>query len=92
MGTPRATHDRNIAISKRHTSQSADGAGAGHAMTGAGTGESVESEGQAIWDEYVVMLFLWGNSRVVKERHLKKVEESTWRMEKWREGVSHVSV
>jgi hypothetical protein len=52
--------------------------------------ESVESEGQVLWDEDDVMLFFWGNSQAAKQRHLKKVQENTQRMEHWREGVPHV--
>jgi hypothetical protein len=53
---------------------------------------TVDSEGQALWDEDDVMLFFWGNSKAAKERHCKKLEESTRHMEEWREGVAQDSV
>ncbi|KAI0247736.1 hypothetical protein BJV78DRAFT_1157000 [Lactifluus subvellereus] len=74
--------------SKRDVARAADDGGAGNAAAGPATGELVESEGQAIWDEDDVMLFFWGNSQAAKQRHLKKVQENTQRMEQWREGVS----
>ena len=46
-----------------------------------------DSEDQARWDEDDVMLFLWGNSNASKDRHRKKLEESTRHMEQWREAV-----
>ncbi|KAF8232675.1 hypothetical protein L208DRAFT_1360845 [Tricholoma matsutake] len=84
---PRTIHDRDIAVSKRDTARAPDTAGVGNSSAGAGTGELVESEGQAMWDEDDVMLFFWGNSQAAKERSLKKVHEDTQRMEQWREGV-----
>jgi len=86
-GPSRTTHDRSAAIHKRDEARAADGAGAGNSTGGAGMGGLVESEGQAMWDEDEVMLFFWGNSQAAKERHLKKVNENTQRMEQWREGV-----
>jgi hypothetical protein len=38
------------------------------------------------------MLFFWGNSKASKDRHRKKLEESTRHMEQWREGVAQDSV
>jgi hypothetical protein len=73
----RTTHDRTIAIAKRNKAWRT---GAESATTGARTGEMVESDGQALWDEDDVMLFCWGNSRAAIERHRKKVEETTQRM------------
>jgi hypothetical protein len=92
MGPSRTTHNRSTAIRKRDEARATDGDGAGNAAAGPGTGEMVESEGQAIWDEDDVMLFFWGNSQAAKQRHLKKVQESTQRMEQWREGVPTVSL
>ena len=85
-------HDRSVAIRKREEALVASEAGAGKAIAGAGrararAGELVESEGQAMWDEDDVMLFFWGNSRAAEERHLKRDNENTERMEKWREAV-----
>jgi hypothetical protein len=85
-------HDGGVAIRKRDAARAAGGAGAGNATAGAGTGELVESEGQVMWDEDDVILFFWGNSQVAKERHLKRVNENTERMEQWRDAVPHVSV
>jgi hypothetical protein len=69
-----------------------DGVGGGNAVAGPGIEGIVDSEGQARWDEDDVMLFLWGNSNASKDRHRKKLEESTRHMEQWREGVAQVSV
>jgi hypothetical protein len=91
-GPWRTANDRIAALSKRDAAQAADGAGAGDARAGTGSGELVESEGQAEWDEDDVMLFFWGNTRAARERHRKKTEESTQRMEEWRKDVSQVSV
>jgi hypothetical protein len=67
---------------------------AGNSTAGAGavTRESVESEGQATWDEDDVMLFFLRNSSTAKERHFKKVAEDTRRIEQWRGGVPQDSV
>ena len=65
----------------------AGGAAAGNAAAAAGTGEMVESEDKVMWDEDDVMLFFWGNSQAAKERHRKRVNENTERMEKWRDAV-----
>ena len=92
MGPSRTTHNRSTAIRKRDAARAADDSGAGNAAAGPATGELVESEGQAIWDEDDVMLFFWGNSQAAKQRHLKKVQENTQRMEQWREGVPTVSL
>jgi len=65
-------------------------------VVGGGNGPGIEGivdlEAQAPWDEDDVMLFLWGNSNASKDRHRKKLEESTQHMEQWREGVAQVSV
>jgi len=82
-------NDRSVAIRNRAEAQAA-GAGVGGAA-GAGAGELVESDGQAMWDEDDVMVFFWGNSQAAKERHLKRVNEATERMEEWREAVPQVS-
>ena len=92
VGPSKTTHDRNIEIHKGDQAQASHGAGAGNPTAGAGTGELVESEGQVMWDEDDVMLFFWGNSQAAKERHLKKVQENTQRMEQWREGIPQDSV
>jgi hypothetical protein len=57
------------------------------------TGGLVESarEVQA-WDADDVVMFFWANSPAARERNLKKVRESTRRIEQWREGVPHDSV
>src|SRR3984957_18085747 len=80
---PKTTHDRTIAIAKR---QKARATSARNAIAGA-SGEPVESEGKVSWDEDDVILFCWGNSQAAIERHRKKVEETTQRMERWRESV-----
>lgn len=69
-----------------------DGVGAGNAVAGPEIEGIVDSEGQAQWDGDDVMLFLWGNSNTSKDRHRKKLEESTHHMEQWREGVAQASV
>jgi len=61
--------------------------GGGNAVGGPGIEGIVDSEDQAQWDEDDVMLFLWGNSNTSKDRHRKKLEESTRHMEQWREAV-----
>lgn len=86
-GSSRTTHNRNIAIQKRNAAR-AGGQVAGNTGTGAGAEEMVDLADQAEWDEDDVMLFFWGNSKASTERHRKKMEESTQRMEQWREGVS----
>jgi hypothetical protein len=85
MGPSRTKHDRATTIND------AGGVGVGNAPAGAGAGEMVDSEDQARWDEDDVMLFLWGNSKASKDRYRKKKEESSRRMERWREGTSQVS-
>ena len=77
-------HDRTIAISKRDAAWSGDG---GNSQAPTGTEELVESDGQDSWDEDEVMLCFWGNTPAAKQRHLEKVQETTLRMEQWREGV-----
>jgi hypothetical protein len=59
----------------------------GNAVGGSGIEGIEDSEDQARWDEDDVMLFLWGNSNASKDRHRKKLEESTRHMEQWREAV-----
>jgi len=88
---------RNATAGPSRTARSAqkrdtDGVGSGNAVAGPGIKGIVDSEGQAPWDEDDVMLFLWGNSKASKDRHRKKLEESTRHMEQWREGVDQVSV
>ncbi|KAF8523457.1 hypothetical protein BU17DRAFT_63749 [Hysterangium stoloniferum] len=85
----RTTYDRMTAINKRDAGRAAGRSGARNATAGAATGEGdwVDSEGQAKWDEDDVVLFFWGNSQAVRERHDKKVQENSQRMEQWREGV-----
>ena len=88
---------RNATAGPSRTARSAqkrdtDGVGGGNAVAGPGIEGIVDSEGQARWDEDDVMLFLWGNSNASKDRHRKKLEESTRHMEEWREGVTRVSV
>jgi hypothetical protein len=82
-------HDKATTIKKLGDAWGAGGVGVGNSPVGAG--EMVDPESQAQWDEDDVMLFLWGNSKASKDRSRKKKEESTQRMEQWREGVSHVS-
>ena len=61
--------------------------GGGGSTAGPGTGGVVESDGQAMWDEDDVMLFLWGNSQAAKERHVEEVAEKSEQIEQWRGGV-----
>jgi hypothetical protein len=56
MGPSKTAHNRSIAIRKREAARAADDGGAGNAAAGPSTGELVESEGQATWDEDDVML------------------------------------
>ncbi|KAF8529538.1 hypothetical protein BU17DRAFT_79525 [Hysterangium stoloniferum] len=92
-GPSRTTHDRKTAISKRDAARAADISGAGNATagpstTGPATGEGLlDSEGQVMWDDDDVVLFIWGNSQAARERHDRKVQENSHRMEQWREGV-----
>jgi hypothetical protein len=51
-----------------------------------------ELDEQVMWDEDDVMLYLWGNSQAAKERHRKKVQENTHRMERWRDGLPPVFI
>jgi hypothetical protein len=74
---------------RRTQERDTDGVGGGNGPEIEGI---VDSEDQARWDEDDVMLFLWGNSNASKDRHRKKLEESTRHMEQWREGVAQVSV
>ena len=82
----RTKHDRTVVhrMLEKHQNH---GGGEGSAA-GAGTGGVVEPEGQVKWDEDDVMLFLWGNSQAVKERHVKEVAEKSEKIEQWRGGVS----
>jgi hypothetical protein len=89
-GLSRTQHDSTITIQKLEDARGAGGVAVGNAPAGAG--EMVDSEGQAQWDEDDVMLFLWGNSKASKDRYRKKKEESTQRMEQWRQGASQVPV
>lgn len=82
-GPSGTTHDIDAAIGKLGEAQNPD-----PSRAGAGPGELVESEGQAMWDEDDVMMFFWGNSKGARERHLEEVNESTGRMEQWRSGVA----
>ena len=91
MGPSKTRDDRSTAIGKRNATRPA-GSSKARAQTSTGTEELVESDDQALWDEDDVMLFCWGNSPAAKQRHLKKVQETTQRMEQWREGVPHGSV
>jgi hypothetical protein len=77
-------------ITRSTQKRDTDGVGGGNVV--AGSGSEVDLDGQAQWDEDDVMLFLWGNSNASKDRHRKKLEESTRHMEQWREGVAQVSV
>ncbi|KAF8523451.1 hypothetical protein BU17DRAFT_63744 [Hysterangium stoloniferum] len=93
-GPSRTTHDRMTVINKLHAARAAGRSGAGNAAAGPSTagaateeGELVDSKGQPKWDEDDVMLFFWGNSQAARERHDKKVQENSQRMEQWREGV-----
>jgi len=61
-------HDRALAIQKLDAAQAASGLGAGNPMARGGTGEMVDAEGQAKWDEDELILFLWSNSKAAKER------------------------
>ena len=92
LAPPKTLHDTTIEKldSARHPNEGGDG-GDGNAATGGGPGEMLDSKGdQARWDEHDVMLYLWGNSPAAKERHRKKQEESTQRMEQWRQGVPSI--
>jgi hypothetical protein len=86
MGPSKIVHDRTIAVGKRKPPPTR-GVRARKATARAGAGEMVESEGKASWDEDDVMLFFWGNTPAAKERHRKKVQETTQQMEAWRESV-----
>ena len=90
--TPRASksvHDRTTAIEKRKASRTR-GVRTGKATARAGAGGMVESEGQVSWDEDDVVLFFWGNTPAAKERHRKKVQETTQHLEEWRENVPQI--
>jgi len=76
-GTSRSISDRWRTAQKRKDAQSAEGD---------------ESESQAEWDEYDVVLYFWANTEASKERRRKKLEESTRHMEQWREAVDEASV
>lgn len=89
MGPSKTTHDRTRAIEKRGRPPRTRGGR--RRTTAARAGEMTEMEGQASWDEDDVILFCWGNSPAAKERYLKKAEETTRRMETWRESVSQGS-
>jgi hypothetical protein len=40
------------------------------------------------WDEDDVMLFFWGNSKAVRERHAQKKQERTAQLNEWRAAVT----
>ena len=91
-GPSRTQHDSASTVQKLDKARGAGGVVVGNAPAGAGAGEMVDSEGQAQWNEDDVMLFLWGNSKASKDRYRKQKEESTQRMEQWRQGTSQVPV
>lgn len=78
-------HDRGITLAKLKAAREPGG-------VGGGTGGLGESEGQAMWDEDDMMLFLWGNTQAAKDRHLEKASEDTRRIEQWRGDVPQDSV
>jgi hypothetical protein len=92
-GPTRGRNDRRIAIEKRERHQSGGrGAGSSHAaVAGAGSTESLESDGKEDWDEDDVMLYFMLRSRATRERLFKKVEEDTERVQTWREAVTRDS-
>jgi hypothetical protein len=106
MGPSKTIHDRTPVIQKREAVENVEtgggnaGAGPSGITHGAqkhdtGSGNAMAGariEGQAQWDEDEVMIFFWGNSKASKDRHRKKLEESTRHMEQWREGVAQDSV
>ena len=92
------SHDRTIAIRKHgkltrtrgvRKAKGKSTTGARKRKSAAGAGDIVELEGRESWDEDDVMLFFWGNTPAAKERHRRKDQESSQRMETWREGVPH---
>lgn len=86
MGPSKTVHNRSIAIEKRKLPRTRGGR-AGKATASAGAEEMVELDGEVSWDEDDVMLFFWGNTRAAKERYRRKVQETTQRMDAWRESV-----
>jgi len=65
--------------------------GAAPVVPGVSPAEVKEGLGKETkWDEDDVMLYLWGNSRAAKDLHIKKTQENTERMERWKEGFSYV--
>ena len=62
-----------------------------HEFSPAETGSGEEKLGErATWDEDDVILFLWGNTQVAKDRHSKKIQDEDQRMERWKNGLSYV--
>jgi len=86
MGPSRISNDRTTTVRKLNVARAADG---GNAQPGTrkGAEESVDSEGRALMDEDEVMLFFWGNTPAAKQRHLKRVQEETERMGRWRGDI-----
>ncbi|KAF9519550.1 hypothetical protein BS47DRAFT_1481999 [Hydnum rufescens UP504] len=85
MGPKRTNNDRTVSIFKRQAARYANEAGPS-GVAGDQPEEIMESEDQKRWTEDDVMLFLWANSPVAKERRHREVEEHNWHME-WRRGV-----
>ena len=93
MGPEKARHDRSIVIKKREAAQRADQSGRGSAAAGARRGEMLDAREECTeWDEDDIMLFFWGNTPAAAERHRKKQDESTQKMEQWRQGVPSFAV
>jgi hypothetical protein len=78
-GPSGGVHTRSLTIDKR---KKAVAAAEEAKITGASKGKH-----RATWDEDDVMLFLWGNSRAARERHLKTSEAKRENLEQWRQCV-----
>ena len=89
-GPTRGTHERQVTIDK-WASASCQGEASGSRRRKR-TGEAAESEVQVQeeWDEDDVMLFLWGNTKVARERHAQETQERTAYVENWRAAVPEI--
>ena len=89
---PPMTQNNRYTIQKLDSARGAGEGGSGNAAAGGGPGEMVDSQrDQARWDEHDLMLYFGGNTKAAKERHRKKQEDSSRRMEQWRQGVTSIS-
>ena len=89
MGPSKLEHDRSNTTRKQVEWTSDDTGVQLTAETkdngvGAGVGDARKEH-----DEDDVMLFLWGNTKVARQRHAQKEEERRGYLEQWRSGIQN---